>query len=283
MSFRQGTLAGIVAIALAAAAAPAAHAFDAAREANNYSKINERFQHVYGLDPDYEANLAAFSAQSEVEYARILATDGPARTYGRDFTGNLCAHHGNGCAGDIRYYGWATRRAPRSSPCSSPRATARRSPATSGPATPAPGTVPDRDHQWLGAGARGALLVHGRRPRARRLRRHDVGPAGPGLLGHLRRRHRSLRRRSLADRRAVLRRHRGRAGLLLLEARAAVCAAPLVLERHEPRGQAAAASSTGPTRRTTRSSRASIRAASASPATRSAPARSPTSARSIRA
>jgi len=106
MSFRQGRLAGFVAIALAAAAAPAAHAFDAAREASNYSKINERFQHVYGLDPDYQANLAALSTENELEYARILATDGPARPFGRDFTGNLCAHHGNGCAGDIRYYPW---------------------------------------------------------------------------------------------------------------------------------------------------------------------------------
>jgi dienelactone hydrolase len=106
MSFRQGRLAGIAAIALAAVMAPAAHAFDAAREADNYSKINERFQHVYGLDPAYEENLAAISAQNELEYARILATDGPTRTYGRDFTGNLCAHHGNGCAGDIRYHGW---------------------------------------------------------------------------------------------------------------------------------------------------------------------------------
>jgi len=106
MSFRQGRLAGIVAIALAAVAAPAAHAFDAAREARNYSKINERFQHVYGLDATYNENLAAISTQNEVEYARILATDGPTRAFGRNFTGNLCAHHGNGCAGDIRYYPW---------------------------------------------------------------------------------------------------------------------------------------------------------------------------------
>ena len=109
MSFRQGRLAGIVAIALAAVAAPAAHAFDAAREARNYSKINERFQHVYGLDPTYKANLAAISTQNEVEYARILATDGPARPFGRNFTGHLCANHGNGCAGDVRYYHWGER------------------------------------------------------------------------------------------------------------------------------------------------------------------------------
>ena len=106
MSFRQGRLAGTVAVLMAAVAAPAAHAFDAAREADNYSKINERFQHVYGLDATYEANLAAISAQNEVEYDRILATDGPLQPFGRDFTGNLCAHHGNGCAGDIRYYPW---------------------------------------------------------------------------------------------------------------------------------------------------------------------------------
>ena len=106
MSFRQGRLAGIVAIALAAVAAPAAHAFDAAREARNYSKINERFQHVYRLDATYNESLAAISTQNEVEYARILATDGPARPFGRNFTGNLCAHLGNGCAGDIRYYPW---------------------------------------------------------------------------------------------------------------------------------------------------------------------------------
>ena len=106
MSFRQGRLAGFVAIVLAAVTAPAAHAFDAAREASNYSKINERFQHVYGLDAQYQANLAAISAQNELEYARIRATDGPAQPFGRDFTGNLCAHHGNGCAGDIRYHPW---------------------------------------------------------------------------------------------------------------------------------------------------------------------------------
>jgi hypothetical protein len=85
MSFRQGRLAGFVAIALA-----------------DQRTLPARLR--AGLD--YEANLAAISTQNEVEYARILATDGPARPYGRNFTGNLCAHHGNGCAGDIRYYGW---------------------------------------------------------------------------------------------------------------------------------------------------------------------------------
>ena len=106
MSFRQGRLAGIAAVALAAVMAPAAHAFDAAREADNYSKISERYAHVYGLDATYQENLRTLGAQNELEAQRILLTDGPTRPYGRDFTGNLCAHKQDGCAGDIRYYGW---------------------------------------------------------------------------------------------------------------------------------------------------------------------------------
>jgi alpha-beta hydrolase superfamily lysophospholipase len=106
MSSRQGTLVGSLVVVLIAVLAPAAHAFDAAREARNYSKIGERFQHVYGLDAAYQADLRTLGAQKEIEGYRILATDGPARPYGRDFTGNLCSHHNDGCAGDIRYYGW---------------------------------------------------------------------------------------------------------------------------------------------------------------------------------
>ena len=30
----------------------------------------------------------------------------PGSPYGRDPTGNLCFHHQNGCAGDIRLYDW---------------------------------------------------------------------------------------------------------------------------------------------------------------------------------
>ena len=44
MSFRQGRLAGLLTIVAAALMAPAAHGFDAAREASNYSKITERFR-----------------------------------------------------------------------------------------------------------------------------------------------------------------------------------------------------------------------------------------------
>jgi alpha-beta hydrolase superfamily lysophospholipase len=109
MSSRQGTLVGSLIAVLIAVLAPAAHAFDAAREARNYAKIGERFQRVYGLDPAYQADLRTLGAQKEIEGYRILATDGPARPYGRDFTGNLCSHHNDGCAGDIRYYGWGDR------------------------------------------------------------------------------------------------------------------------------------------------------------------------------
>ena len=106
MSFRQGRLAGIAAVALAAVMAPAAHAFDAAREADNYSKISERYAHVYGLDATYQENLRTQGAENELEAQRILLTDGPTAPFGRDFTGNLCAHKQDGCAGDIRYYPW---------------------------------------------------------------------------------------------------------------------------------------------------------------------------------
>jgi dienelactone hydrolase len=106
MSFRQGRLAGLLTIVVAALMAPAAHGFDAAREASNYSKIGERFQHVYGLDPAYQADLRTLGMEKELEGYRILATDGPTRPYGRDFSGNLCSHHNDGCAGDIRYYPW---------------------------------------------------------------------------------------------------------------------------------------------------------------------------------
>ena len=74
---------------------------------------------------------------------------------------------------------------------------------------------------------------------------------------------------------AVLRRHRGRAGLLLLHAGEPVRAAPVAARPAPSHARQAARPrrSTAGTPRTTRSTRCSTRAASASPATRSAPAR----------
>ncbi len=96
-------LASIVALA-AAAAAPAA-TYDPLYEARNYAKINERAASDY--TPQFEAQLATQGAANETQGAQILATDGPTAPYGRDPTGNLCFHHMNGCAGDVRLYGWS--------------------------------------------------------------------------------------------------------------------------------------------------------------------------------
>jgi dienelactone hydrolase len=84
-------------LALLPAAAQAA--FDPAYEAQNYSKINER-QAEYST-PGYQTLLAQKGLEQEQEAASILATDPE-----RNFTGNLCWQHGNGCAGDVRLYDW---------------------------------------------------------------------------------------------------------------------------------------------------------------------------------
>ncbi len=87
--------------------AAVASAFSPTYEALNYKKINERAQTDY--TPAFNAQLAQQSAVNEAQGAGILAADGPGRKFGRDPTGNLCFHHGNGCAGDIRLYGWGAK------------------------------------------------------------------------------------------------------------------------------------------------------------------------------
>jgi dienelactone hydrolase len=92
--------------ALALAAAPAA-AFDPAYEAANYAKINERARTDY--TPEFNALLAERGLSNQAASAAILASDGPGRQYGRDFSGNLCANPMNGCAGDVRLYDWGEK------------------------------------------------------------------------------------------------------------------------------------------------------------------------------
>ena len=82
------------------APASAQAAFDPAYEARNFSKIQERFIHDHGT-PDYRVLLATRGGASEAELATIQASDPE-----RDMSGNLCAHHMDGCAGDVRYYSW---------------------------------------------------------------------------------------------------------------------------------------------------------------------------------
>src|SRR3954447_3919092 len=89
--------------------APSALAFDSTYEARNYNKINERASTDY--TPEFNIALAGQSATNQATSASITANDGAntGHQYGRDFSGNLCANPGNGCAGDIRLYDWGEK------------------------------------------------------------------------------------------------------------------------------------------------------------------------------
>jgi len=104
-SCSRGILASVlVGLGLALSSAAGAFAFDTEYEARNYAKINERA--AYDYTPQFNALLAQQGAENELQAAQILAADGPQSSEGRDPTGNLCFHHMNGCAGDVRLYGW---------------------------------------------------------------------------------------------------------------------------------------------------------------------------------
>lgn len=79
--------------------------YDPAYELANFNKTNERFTNLTGL-PDYQAQLRVKGAEREVEALQILATDGPGQAFGRNFAGQLCWQHMDGCAGDTRLYDW---------------------------------------------------------------------------------------------------------------------------------------------------------------------------------
>ena len=88
-------------LVIASQAGFAAAAFDPQAEARNFSKINERSDQEHG-QPYYDALLAQQAIDDEVERAEIALNDPE-----RDFSGNLCAQHKDGCAGDVRLYRWA--------------------------------------------------------------------------------------------------------------------------------------------------------------------------------
>jgi dienelactone hydrolase len=92
------TVVGCVAVLLVAASP--ARAFDALREADNFSKINERERYVT-LTPGFQTRLQQQNAQDATDYPQILADDPE-----RDFAANICAHRTNECAGDVRFYDW---------------------------------------------------------------------------------------------------------------------------------------------------------------------------------
>jgi dienelactone hydrolase len=92
------------AVALVALSAPAAAkppaTFNPVVEAQNYSITLQR-QAVYDT-PDYQARLTAASQQGTIDGLATQAADPE-----RNFVGDLCWNHGNGCAGDIRLNNWA--------------------------------------------------------------------------------------------------------------------------------------------------------------------------------
>jgi dienelactone hydrolase len=94
--------AGLLTSQAGAARAMPPAAFDPLVEAQNFS-ITQQRQAVYDT-PAYQTQLAADSAAGT---AQALATE--AADPGRLFTDDLCWNLGNGCAGDIRLYDWATR------------------------------------------------------------------------------------------------------------------------------------------------------------------------------
>jgi len=87
-------------IAGALALAAPAHAFDPAVEARNFSKTEERNQHIV-LTPEFQARLAQQNVDGLAELVEIETTD-PERE-----PSNICSTRQQECAGDVRFYDWA--------------------------------------------------------------------------------------------------------------------------------------------------------------------------------
>jgi len=82
------------------AAASSAYAFDAAREAQNFSKITERERYLTAT-PEFQTELQKQNVRDSIQYPKIIANDPE-----RNFAANICAHRKNECAGDVRFYDW---------------------------------------------------------------------------------------------------------------------------------------------------------------------------------
>ena len=253
--------------------------FEPVLEAQNFA-ITQQRQTVYDT-PEYQAQLAADSAANATEALAAQAADP-----GRFFTNNLCWNRGNGCAGDIRLYNWTANGYGIVRPCCSPRATAPRSPGTSGRPQPArrrrPGVVitngsvqADEQMYWYAAQAlakAGYVVL-------------TFDPQGQGQSDTLGAGARRSRGRARPERRpALLRRHRGRDRLLPLEPQAPLSAGRRAAKpgpaTPPSRPNASRPASTPPT---TRSGSCSTRPGSASPDTPTARRASPTSRSGTRA
>ena len=210
-------------------------------EAQNFS-ITQQRQAIYDT-PAYQAQLAVDSAAST---AQALATE--AADPGRLFTDDLCWNLANGCAGDIRLNNWATNGYGLVRPV---LFTARDGATISGHvwatvAGPAkrPGIVitngsvqADEQMYWYLAQtlAKDGYVV---------LTFDPQGQGQSDTLGAVAGR---TRGRPRPDRRAaVLRRHRGRAGLPALHPRPSVRAGGQLQHRNQPCRQAERARQGGP-------------------------------------
>jgi len=89
----------MAALAGALALAAPAHAFDPAVEAQNFSKTEERNQHIV-LTPEFQARLQQQNVEGALELAEIEVTD-PERE-----PSNICSTRQQECAGDVRFYEW---------------------------------------------------------------------------------------------------------------------------------------------------------------------------------
>ena len=93
-------IATVLAVASAAVAAPVALADFADEEPGNFAKTNERYAHLTGT-PEFQTLLRTKGLESDQEEVAIATGDPERRPQG-----NLCVHHHDGCAGDVRFYDW---------------------------------------------------------------------------------------------------------------------------------------------------------------------------------
>lgn len=94
------TLLALAAVLLAGALPATAIAAFADEEARNFSKTNERYQHLT-LQPAFQERLQRSNATGAADAAAILVGD-PERSFQR----NLCQARIDGCAGDVRFFEW---------------------------------------------------------------------------------------------------------------------------------------------------------------------------------
>jgi dienelactone hydrolase len=105
---RRGALAAICLLAMAPASAVA---FDAAIEAKNFAKLEERNRYEV-LTPEFQLRLRQQNDEEATGYPQIFLADPE-----RNPHANICARRQNECAGDVRFYDFAKDKCTPSGPC----------------------------------------------------------------------------------------------------------------------------------------------------------------------